>query len=185
MKVNQNPRIPNVLVVSNPAVKGTDVQNAPIFPRIELSEADFRAKTIEIFEEQPEGIPIDKADIVVSGGHGMKSAGGFESLKEIADLLGSAVGGTRRAVEEGWIKEASMIGVSGKIIRPKLLISFGASGANHWTAGFVGANKVVAIDSDPDASVFDVCDIGIVDDLNEVIPVMIKKIKENLTKIDS
>lgn len=149
---------------------------------VELREADFRAKTIEMFEEEPEGIPIDKADIVVSGGYGMKSAGGFESLKEIADLLGAAVGGTRRAVEEGWMKEDRMIGVSGKIISPKLLISFGASGANHWTAGFIGANKVLAIDSDPDAPVFDVCDIGIVDDLNEVIPIMINKIKESLVK---
>lgn len=148
----------------------------------ELSEADFRAKTIEMFEEEPEGISIDKADIVVSGGYGMKSAGGFQSIKEIAELLGAAVGGTRRAVEEGWIKEDRMIGVSGKIINPKLLISFGASGANHWTVGFAGANKVLAIDSDPNAAVFDVCDIGIVDDLNEVIPAMIKKIKENLVE---
>ena len=152
---------------------------------VELREADFRVKTIEIFEEQPEGIPIDKADIVVAGGYGMKSAGGFELLKELADLLGAAVGGTRRAVEEGWVPDSNMIGVSGKIISPKLLISFGASGANHWTAGFVGANKVLAVDSDAEAPVFNVCDIGIVDNLNEVIPVMIRKIKENLTKIDS
>ncbi len=92
----------------------------------------------------------------------MKSAGGFELLKELADLLGAAVGGTRRAVEEGWVPDSNMIGVSGKIISPKLLISFGASGANHWTAGFVGANKVLAVDSDAEAPVFNVCDIGIV-----------------------
>ena len=182
-------RIPQMVTVSSGVAekpsRSEGRKGEVIRVNVELNKDDFRAKTIEIFEEQPEGIPIDKADIVVAGGYGMKSAGGFDLLKELADLLGAAVGGTRRAVEEGWIPESSMIGVSGKIISPKLLISFGASGANHWTAGFVGANKVLAVDSDAEAPVFNVCDIGIVDDLNEVIPIMIKKIKETLMKVDS
>jgi len=142
-----------------------------------LDDDDFRAQTVEIFEEQPNGIQIDQAEIVISGGYGMKSAGGFGSLKELAALLGAAVGGTRPALDEGWIRESSLIGVSGKIISPKLLITIGASGANHYTAGFVKAGMVVAINNDPEAAIFDVCDMGIVGDCAEVLDVMIEKLK--------
>ena len=143
-----------------------------------LSDSDFRVRTVEMVEELPEGIQIDEADIVVSGGYGMKSSGGLEPLKELAGILGAALGGTRPVFDEGWIRESSMIGVSGKIISPKLLISIGASGANHYAAGFVKAGKVVAVNNDPNAAIFDVCDIGIVGDVNEVIPVLIEKLKE-------
>jgi electron transfer flavoprotein alpha subunit len=143
-----------------------------------LNDSDFRVRTVEMVEELPEGMQIDQADIVVSGGYGMKASGGLESLKELAGILGGALGGTRPVLDEGWIRESGMIGVSGKIISPKLLFSIGASGANHYSAGFVKAGKVVAVNNDPKASIFDVCDIGIVGDVNEIIPVLIEKLKE-------
>lgn len=142
-----------------------------------LSENDFRVTTVEMVEELPEGLQIDEADIVLSGGYGMKCLGGLEPLKELAKILGAAIGGTRPAFDEGWIRESSMIGVSGKIISPKLLFSIGASGANHYTAGFNKAEKVVAINNDPSAPIFDVCDIGIVGDVTEVLPVLVEKLK--------
>jgi len=143
-----------------------------------LNDSDFRVRTVEMMEELPEGMQIDQADIVVSGGYGMKGSGGLESLKELAGILGGALGGTRPVLDEGWIRESGMIGVSGKIISPKLLFSIGASGANHYSAGFVKAGKVVAVNNDPKAPIFDVCDIGIVGDVKEIIPVLIEKLKE-------
>lgn len=145
--------------------------------KAKLNGDDFRTKTIEMCEEQPEGLQIDEADVVISGGYGMKSLGGFDTIKELAATLGAAFGGTRPALDEGWIRESSLIGVSGKIISPKLLITIGASGANHYSAGFTKAGKVLAINNDPNAPIFDACDIGIVGDCAEVLPVLIEKLK--------
>jgi len=148
-----------------------------IIMKAALTPDDFRVRTVEMVEDLPEGIQIDDADIVISGGYGMKVLGGLDALKELADMLGGALGGTRPALDEGWIRESALIGVSGKIIRPKLLFSIGASGANHYTAGFVKAGKVVAVNNDPKAPIFDVCDIGIVGDVTEILPAMIDKLK--------
>jgi electron transfer flavoprotein alpha subunit len=153
-------------------------ENGVIIPiNVVFRESDFRARTVEMVEEIPQGIQIEEADVVVSGGYGMKSSEGLKSVEELAKILGAAVGGTRRALDEGWIRENSLVGVSGRIISPKLLITLGASGANHYTAGFVKAGKVLAVNNDPKAPIFDVCDIGIVGDLHEVLPVLVDKLK--------
>lgn len=145
---------------------------------VDLGNGDFRVRTVEMVEELPEGIQIDEADTVVSGGYGMKASGGMEPLKELAEIMGAALGGTRPVLDEGWIRESSMIGVSGKIISPKLLLSIGASGANHYAAGFQRAGKVVAVNNDPKAPIFDVCDIGIVGDVNDILPILMDKLNE-------
>ena len=156
----------------------SDNPKGQIIPmKVELTDDDFRVRTIEMVEDLPEGLQIDEAEIVVSGGYGMKSIGGLNPLKELADALGGALGGTRPALDEGWIRESSLIGVSGKIISPKLLLTVGASGANHYTAGFTKAGKVVAVNSDPNAPIFNVCDIGIIGDVAEVLPIMLDKLK--------
>ncbi|ADK80239.1 electron transfer flavoprotein subunit alpha/FixB family protein [Sediminispirochaeta smaragdinae] len=144
---------------------------------VKLNERDFRVKCIEMVETIPEGPQIDTSDVVVVGGYGMKCQGSLLPLEELTDLLHGALGGTRPALDEGWIPECSMIGVNGKAIGPKLLITIGTSGANHYTAGFVKAGTVMAINSDPDAPIFDVCDIGIVGDALEVVPAMVKALK--------
>jgi len=164
--------------VSEKPVRSDQGEGKIISMDVILNDSDFRVRTVEMVEQLPEGIQIDEADIVVSGGYGMKSAGGLEPLKELAETLGAALGGTRPVLDEGWIRESSMIGVSGKIISPKLLFSIGASGANHYSAGFTKAGKVVAVNNDPKAAIFDLCDIGIVGDVNEIIPVLIEKLKE-------
>jgi len=145
---------------------------------VALDERDFRVRTIEMTEELPEGLQLEDADIVVSGGYGMKCLGGLEPLEELARVLGGALGGTRPTLDEGWISENDMIGVNGKVISPKLIISIGASGANHYAAGFEKAGKVIAINNDPDAAIFDACDIGIVGDVCEILPLMTEKLKE-------
>jgi len=144
----------------------------------DLRDVDMRARTVEMVENPPAGLPLEKADIVVAGGYGMKAIGDFASLKELASCLDAAVGGTRRALEEGWIPESNLIGTNGKTISPKLLLSFGASGANHWVAGFTRAETVVAVNKNEEAPVFKVCDFGIVADVCDVIPCFLRALKE-------
>lgn len=163
--------------VAEKPVRSDNARGQIIPMKVRLTDDDFRVRTTKMVEVLPEGLQIDEAEVVVSGGYGMKALGGLEALKELADVLGGALGGTRPALDEGWIRESSLIGVSGKIISPKLLLSIGASGANHYTAGFVKAEKVVAVNNDPNAAIFDVCDIGIIGDVTEVLPIMLNKLK--------
>jgi len=153
--------------------KGEVIEVAP-----DIKDEDFKVKTIEMVEEKAEGIPLEEADVVVAGGWGLYSAGGFKPVEELANILGAAVGGTRPAVDKGWIVEDQMIGQSGKTIRPKLFISMGASGAMHFTTGFLGSKVIMAIDQNPDAPIFEVSDIGVVGDIGEILPCLVEELKK-------
>ena len=137
-----------------------------------------RIQTLEIVREEPAGVPLESAHIVVAGGAG---AGGLEGWRQIADLaeaLNAALGSTRPAVDEGWIGLEAMIGQSGKMVSPDLYIGVGLSGELQHMVGVVGAQIMVAINNDPKAPVFDQVDYGIVDDCREFIPILIEKLKE-------
>jgi len=108
---------------------------------------------------------IFKKDIIISGGWGMKNCGDFELINKLAEKLNTAVCGTRPAYDEGWIPENRVIGQSGINVAPKIFISIGASGAMHYTTGFSGAKKVIAINKDKSAPIFEYCDLGIVADI--------------------
>lgn len=137
-----------------------------------------RAETLDIVIEEPSEADIEEAEIVVAGGWGLFSAGGFELIEELAKALNGAVAGTRPALDSGWIPEQRMVGQSGKTVNPKLFVSVGASGATQFTSGFQKAKAVLAIDQNPNAPIFDVADIGIVGDLREIIPCLIAELKE-------
>lgn len=143
-----------------------------------INDADFKARTIEMVEEKPAGKPLEEADIVVAGGWGLQSTGGFKLVEELANTLGGAVGGTRPAVDKGWIPEERMLGSSGKTISPKLFISIGASGAMHFSTGFLKSKVILAIDKNPKAPIFEVCDLGIVGDLGKIVPHLIRELKQ-------
>jgi electron transfer flavoprotein alpha subunit len=104
--------------------------------------------------------------------------GGFEAIRELAGILGAAVGGTRPAVDEGWIPEELMIGQSGKTVSPKLLVSIGASGAMHYTTGFLRSGVVLAVDQNPEAPIFEVADVGIVGDIRDILPCLIEELRQ-------
>src|SRR5664280_306986 len=140
-----------------------------------------KVKFIEFIKEETTALPIQEADMIVSGGKGMKDAKNFNLLHELADLLNSSVGASRQAVDMGWIPYSHQVGLSGKTVSPRLYVCAGVSGAVQHIAGMSSADVVVAINNDPDAPIFKVCNFGIVGDALEVLPILIEKLRERKT----
>lgn len=138
----------------------------------------IKAKVIDRIKEEVEGVKLEDAEVVVSGGHGIGSAKNFEMLWELARLLGGTVGATRRACDEGWVPVTRQIGQSGKVVTPKLYIAVALSGAMSHIVGCLGSKCIVAINKDPEANIFNVAHFGIVADYKEVLPALIEKFKE-------
>ena len=136
-----------------------------------------RIKTLEVVREDPEGVPLESADIVVAGGAGAGDLEGWNKIGDLADVLNAALGSTRPAVDEGWTELATMIGQSGKMVSPQLYIGVGLSGEQQHLVGVVDAQMMVAINNDDKSPVFEQVDYGVVDDCREFVPVLIQKIK--------
>jgi len=139
---------------------------------------DLRTRVIKTIEELSETVNICEADIIVAGGRGLGGAKHFQMIEELAKALGGAVAATRGAVDEGWIPYSHQVGQTGKTVCPKLYIACGISGAIQHVAGMQSSEVIVAINKDPDAPIFNVATYGIVGDVHEVVPIMIKKIRE-------
>jgi len=166
--------------VFSKAVRDENRKGKIIRVKPDIGDKDFsRIETVEMVEEPPKGKALESADIVVCGGWGMNALGDFSKAQELADTLGGAVAGTRPAVDKGWVEEARMIGQSGKTVSPGLFVSLGASGAMHYTTGFMGSKVVLAVGHNPQAPIFQMADIGIVGDLREVLPCLIEELKKD------
>jgi electron transfer flavoprotein alpha subunit len=137
-----------------------------------------RVKVVESIVAQGSKVNIQEADILVSGGRGLENPKGFELLHKLADVLGAKVSASRAVVDAGWIPYPHQVGQTGKTVAPKLYIACGISGAIQHVAGMQSSETIVAINRDAHASIFDVADFGIVGDLYEVIPKLIKKIED-------
>jgi len=141
-----------------------------------------RIRTLEIVREEPQGVPLESADIVVAGGAGAGDLEGWKKIADLANSLNGALGSTRPAVDEGWTELTTMIGQSGKMVSPQLYIGIGLSGEQQHIVGVVDAMVMVAINSDDKSPVFEQVDYGVVDDCREFVPVLTQKIEAYLEK---
>jgi electron transfer flavoprotein alpha subunit len=167
---------PNVFPVKETGGIGTVEEFKP-----ELTEPDFIAFVKEIALTSGKK-DVAEADIIVTGGRGMKGPEHFNLIEELADLLGAAVGATRSVVDAGWRPHSEQVGQTGKTVSPTLYIACGVSGAIQHLAGMSSSKYIVAVNKDKDAPIFQYSDYGIVGDVFEILPELIKELKVYLGK---
>jgi electron transfer flavoprotein alpha subunit len=139
-----------------------------------------RVKVLRRRRQKKRKIELEDATLVVVGGRGLGSKKNFESLFELADLLEGEVGATRPAIRAGWAEEDRLLGQTGKTVKPRLLISAGASGALQYTTGIQGSETIIAINRDPHAPIFRLADFGLVGDVSTILPLLLETLRKRL-----
>jgi electron transfer flavoprotein alpha subunit len=144
----------------------------------ELEDFSSLATMVDQAHEEQSGPSIEEADILVTGGRGLGSPEAFSIVEELASALGGAVASTRAVVDSGWYPYATQVGQTGKVVSPKLYIGAGVSGAIQHKVGMQTSQTIVAINKDPNAPIFEFSDLGIVGDLNDIVPKLTELVKE-------
>jgi len=144
---------------------------------VEFSPWSTQATMVQRGEQRGEDVNIEDADVLVAGGRGLGQAEGFKLAEDLAAAMGGAVAATRAVVDAGWYPYSTQIGQTGKTVAPKLYLAAGISGAIQHKVGMQGSENIVAINKDANAPIFEFCDLGIVGDLNKILPKLTEAVK--------
>ena len=141
-------------------------------------DTSSKAKVLETKVPEAGELSIAEADIIVSGGRGLKEAQNFSYIRDLAHAIGGAVGASRATVDAGWIDHQHQVGQTGRVVSPNLYIAAGISGAIQHLAGMSSSKHIVAINKDPEAPIFRVADLGVVGDLFQILPALTEEVKK-------
>jgi electron transfer flavoprotein alpha subunit len=144
---------------------------------VQLEEHSTKARMVKRGEQRGADVNIEDAEILVAGGRGLGQAEGFEMLEQLAQMMGGTVAATRAVVDAGWYPYAAQIGQTGKTVAPKLYLAAGISGAIQHKVGMQSSENIVAINKDPNAPIFEFSDLGVVGDLNKIVPKLAEAVK--------
>ena len=143
-----------------------------------VKEEDLKTQFVEIKKGEPGGVDLTQAQVIVAGGRGLGKGEKVALIQELADTLGGQLGASRAVTDAGWLPHEHQVGSSGISVTPKLYIACGISGAIQHVVGMKGSGYIVAVNKDADAPIFGVADVGVVADLEEIVPALTKAIKE-------
>ncbi|MFH1156401.1 MAG: electron transfer flavoprotein subunit alpha [Pseudomonadota bacterium] len=142
-----------------------------------LDESRIRTRILDTVTEKPTGKDITQANVIVAGGRGVNGKPGFDTLRKLADILGGEVACSRLVVEQQILSQGCQVGQTGKTVRPEIYIACGISGAIQHRAGMMGSRYIIAINTDPEAPIFTMANWGIVGDVNDIVPELIRQLQ--------